>query len=279
MNQAATNGVSAIKIIQPETKVKPAAREINQKANELLVINQDKEATAEERQVALSTKINEFVNQAMTDITNNRTNQQVDDTTSQALDSIALVAPEHIVRAAARDAVKQQYETKKQEIEQAEHATDEEKQVALNQLANNEKLALQNINQAVTNNDVKRVETNGIATLKGVQPHIVIKPEAQQAIKASAENQVESIKDTPHATVDELDEANQLISDTLKQAQQEIENTNQDAAVTDVRNQTIKAIEQIKPKVRRKRAALDSIEENNKNQLDAIRKYVGYYSR
>ncbi|MEN0325416.1 LPXTG-anchored aggregation protein SasC [Staphylococcus aureus] len=272
VNQAATNGVSAIKIIQPETKVKPAAREkINQKANELRAkINQDKEATAEERQVALD-KINEFVNQAMTDITNNRTNQQVGDTTSQALDSIALVAPEHIVRAAARDAVKQQYEAKKQEIEQAEHATDEEKQVALNQLANNEKLALQNINQAVTNNDVKRVETNGIATLKGVQPHIVIKPEAQQAIKATAENQVESIKDTPHATVDELDEANQLISDTLKQAQQEIENTNQDAAVTDVRNQTIKAIEQIKPKVRRKRAALDSIEENNKNQLDAIR--------
>lgn len=272
VNQAATNGVSAIKIIQPETKVKPAAREkINQKVNELRAkINQDKEATAEERQVALD-KINEFVNQAMTDITNNRTNQQVDDTTSQALDSIALVAPEHIVRAAARDAVKQQYEAKKQEIEQAEHATDEEKTVALNQLANNEKLALQNINQAVTNNDVKRVETNGIATLKGVQPHIVIKPEAQQAIKASAENQVESIKDTPHATVDELDEANQLISDTLKQAQQEIENTNQDAAVTDVRNRTIKAIEQIKPKVRRKRAALDSIEENNKNQLDAIR--------
>lgn len=272
VNQAATNGVSAIKIIQPETKVKPAAREkINQKANELRAkINQDKEATAEERQVALD-KINEFVNQAMTDITNNRTNQQVDDTTSQALDSIALVTPDHIVRAAARDAVKQQYEAKNREIEQAEHATDEEKQVALNQLANNEKRALQNINQAVTNNDVKRVETNGIATLKGVQPHIVIKPEAQQAIKASAENQVESIKDTPHATVDELDEANQLISDTLKQAQQEIENTNQDAAVTDVRNQTIKAIEQIKPKVRRKRAALDSIEENNKNQLDAIR--------
>ncbi|HDK9462349.1 TPA: DUF1542 domain-containing protein [Staphylococcus aureus] len=208
VNQAATNGVSAIKIIQPETKVKPAAREkINQKANELR----------------------------------------------------------------AKDAVKQQYEAKKREIEQAEHATDEEKQVALNQLANNEKRALQNIDQAIANNDVKRVETNGIATLKGVQPHIVIKPEAQQAIKASAENQVESIKDTPHATVDELDEANQLISDTLKQAQQEIENTNQDAAVTDVRNQTIKAIEQIKPKVRRKRAALDSIEENNKNQLDAIR--------
>lgn len=272
VNQAATNGVSAIKIIQPETKVKPAAREkINQKANELRAqINQDKEATAEERQAALD-KINDLVAKAMTNITNDRTNQQVNDSTNQALDDIALVTPDHIVRATARDAVKQQYEAKKHEIEQAEHATDEEKQVALNQLANNEKRALQNIAQAIANNDVKRVESNGIATLKGVEPHIVVKPEAQEAIKASADNQVESIKDTPHATTDELDEANQQINDTLKQGQQDIDNTTQDAAVNDVRNQTIKAIEQIKPKVRRKRAALDNIDESNNNQLDAIR--------
>lgn len=272
VNQAATNGVSAIKIIQPETKVKPAAREkINQKANELRAqINQDKEATAEERQAALD-KINDLVAKAMTNITNDRTNQQVNDSTNQALDDIALVTPDHIVRATARDAVKQQYEAKKHEIEQAEHATDEEKQVALNQLANNEKRALQNIDQAIANNDVKRVESNGIATLKGVEPHIVVKPEAQEAIKASADNQVESIKDTPHATTDKLDEANQQINDTLKQGQQDIDNTTQDAAVNDVRNQTIKAIEQIKPKVRRKRAALDNIDESNNNQLDAIR--------
>ncbi|WP_445266536.1 LPXTG-anchored aggregation protein SasC [Staphylococcus aureus] len=272
VNQAATNGVSAVKIIQPETKVKPAAREkINQKANELRAqINQDKEATAEERQAALD-KINDLVAKAMTNITNDRTNQQVNDSTNQALDDIALVTPDHIVRATARDAVKQQYEAKKHEIEQAEHATDEEKQVALNQLANNEKRALQNIDQAIANNDVKRVESNGIATLKGVEPHIVVKPEAQEAIKASADNQVESIKDTPHATTDELDEANQQINDTLKQGQQDIDNTTQDAAVNDVRNQTIKAIEQIKPKVRRKRAALDNIDESNNNQLDAIR--------
>ncbi|WRN53100.1 DUF1542 domain-containing protein [Staphylococcus aureus] len=128
VNQAATNGVSAIKIIQPETKIKPAAREkINQKANELRAqINQDKEATAEERQAALD-KINDLVAKAMTNITNDRTNQQVNDSTNQALDDIALVTPDHIVRAAARDAVKQQYEAKKHEIEQAEHATDEEK--------------------------------------------------------------------------------------------------------------------------------------------------------
>ncbi|HAR7417201.1 TPA: DUF1542 domain-containing protein [Staphylococcus aureus] len=272
VDQAATVAENNIDAVQVDVVKKQAAREkINQKANELRAqINQDKEATAEERQAALD-KINDLVAKAMTNITNDRTNQQVNDSTNQALDDIALVTPDHIVRAAARDAVKQQYEAKKHEIEQAEHATDEEKQVALNQLANNEKRALQNINQAIANNDVKRVESNGIATLKGVEPHIVVKPEAQEAIKASADNQVESIKDTPHATTDELDEANQQINDTLKQGQQDIDNTTQDAAVNDVRNQTIKAIEQIKPKVRRKRAALDNIDESNNNQLDAIR--------
>lgn len=261
--QAAVNQINQLK--------DQAFNQINQKANELRAqINQDKEATAEERQAALD-KINDLVAKAMTNITNDRTNQQVNDSTNQALDDIALVTPDHIVRATARDAVKQQYEVKKHEIEQAEHATDEEKQVALNQLANNEKRALQNIDQAIANNDVKRVESNGIATLKGVEPHIVVKPEAQEAIKASADNQVESIKDTPHATTDELDEANQQINDTLKQGQQNIDNTTQDAAVNDVRNQTIKAIEQIKPKVRRKRAALDNIDESNNNQLAAIR--------
>ncbi|HDA2766149.1 TPA: DUF1542 domain-containing protein [Staphylococcus aureus] len=272
VDQAATVAENNIDAVQVDVVKKQAAREkINQKANELRAqINQDKEATAEERQAALD-KINDLVAKAMTNITNDRTNQQVNDSTNQALDDIALVTPDHIVRATARDAVKQQYEAKKHEIEQAEHATDEEKQVALNQLANNEKRALQNIDQAIANNDVKRVESNGIATLKGVEPHIVVKPEAQEAIKASADNQVESIKDTPHATTDELDEANQQINDTLKQGQQDIDNTTQDAAVNDVRNQTIKAIEQIKPKVRRKRAALDNIDESNNNQLDAIR--------
>ncbi|HCY8702593.1 TPA: DUF1542 domain-containing protein [Staphylococcus aureus] len=281
INQATTNddvdtakgdGLNAINPIAPVTVVKQAARDaVSHDAQQHIAeINANPDATQEERQAALD-KINDLVAKAMTNITNDRTNQQVNDSTNQALDDIALVTPDHIVRAAARDAVKQQYEAKKHEIEQAEHATDEEKQVALNQLANNEKRALQNINQAIANNDVKRVESNGIATLKGVEPHIVVKPEAQEAIKASADNQVESIKDTPHATTDELDEANQQINDTLKQGQQDIDNTTQDAAVNDVRNQTIKAIEQIKPKVRRKRAALDNIDESNNNQLDAIR--------
>lgn len=272
VDQAATVAENNIDAVQVDVVKKQAARDkiTAEVAKRIEAVKQTPNATDEEKQAAVN-QINQLKDQAFNQINQNQTNDQVDATTNQALDDIALVTPDHIVRATARDAVKQQYEVKKHEIEQAEHATDEEKQVALNQLANNEKRALQNIDQAIANNDVKRVESNGIATLKGVEPHIVVKPEAQEAIKASADNQVESIKDTPHATTDELDEANQQINDTLKQGQQNIDNTTQDAAVNDVRNQTIKAIEQIKPKVRRKRAALDNIDESNNNQLAAIR--------
>lgn len=270
--QAKDQGTQNIVVIQPATQVKTDARNVvNDKAREAITnINATPGATREEKQEAIN-RVNTLKYRALTDIGVTSTTAMVNSIRDDAVNQIGAVQPHVTKKQTATGVLNDLATAKKQEINQNTNATTEEKQVALNQLANNEKRALQNIDQAIANNDVKRVETNGIATLKGVQPHIVIKPEAQQAIKASAENQVESIKDTPHATVDELDEANQLISDTLKQAQQEIENTNQDAAVTDVRNQTIKAIEQIKPKVRRKRAALDSIEENNKNQLDAIR--------
>ncbi|HEI9009738.1 TPA: DUF1542 domain-containing protein [Staphylococcus aureus] len=272
VEQVKTNAIQGIQAITPATKVKTDAKNAIDKSAETQhnTIFNNNDATLEEQQAAQQL-LDQAVATAKQNINAADTNQEVAQAKDQGTQNIVVIQPATQVKTDARNAVNDKAREAITNINATPGATDEEKQVALNQLANNEKLALQNINQAVTNNDVKRVETNGIATLKGVQPHIVIKPEAQQAIKASAENQVESIKDTPHATVDELDEANQLISDTLKQAQQEIENTNQDAAVTDVRNQTIKAIEQIKPKVRRKRAALDNIDESNNNQLDAIR--------
>lgn len=262
VNQAATDGITAIKIIQPETRVKPAAREkINQKANELRAqINQDKEATAEERQAALD-KINDLVTQAMTNITNDRTDQQVNDSTNQALGDIALVTPDHIIRAAARDAVKQQYEAKKQEIEQAEHATDEEKQVALNQLANNEKRALQNIDQAIANNDVKRVESNGIATLKGVEPHIVVKPEAQNAL----------IDQSDLSTEEERLAAKHLVDQALNQAIDQINHADKTAQVNQNSIDAQKIISQIKPATTVKTTALQQIQNIATNKINLIK--------
>lgn len=231
VNQAATNGVSAIKIIQPETKVKPAAREkINQKANELRAkINQDKEATAEERQVALD-KINEFVNQAMTDITNNRTNQQVDDTTSQALDSIALVAPEHIVRAAARDAVKQQYEAKKQEIE--------------------------NTNQDAAVTDVRN---QTIKAIEQIKPKVRRKRAALDSIEENNKNQLDAIRNTLDTTQDERDVAIDTLNKIVNTIKNDIAQNKTNAEVDRTETDGNDNIKVILPKVQVKPAARQSV--------------------
>ena len=272
VDQAATVAENNIDAVQVDVVKKQAARDkiTAEVAKRIEAVKQTPNATDEEKQAAVN-QINQLKDQAFNQINQNQTNDQVDATTNQAINAIDNVEAEVVIKPKAIADIEKAVKEKQQQIDNSLDSTDNEKEVALNQLANNEKRALQNINQAIANNDVKRVESNGIATLKGVEPHIVVKPEAQEAIKASADNQVESIKDTPHATTDELDEANQQINDTLKQGQQDIDNTTQDAAVNDVRNQTIKAIEQIKPKVRRKRAALDNIDESNNNQLDAIR--------
>ncbi|WP_145407839.1 DUF1542 domain-containing protein, partial [Staphylococcus aureus] len=92
----------------------------------------------------------------------------------------------------------------------------------------------------------------------------------QQPIKPTPQNQLQSIKHTPHPTLHQLHEPNQLITHTLKQAQQQIENTNQHPPVTHLTNQTINTIDQIKPKLTPKPPPLDTIQQNNKNQLHPI---------
>ncbi|WP_222122764.1 hypothetical protein, partial [Staphylococcus aureus] len=70
LNQAATNPLSPIKIIQPQTKLKPPPpQKINQKPNQLPPnINHHKQPTPQQRQLPLH-KINQFLNQAITHIT------------------------------------------------------------------------------------------------------------------------------------------------------------------------------------------------------------------
>ncbi|WP_145407926.1 DUF1542 domain-containing protein, partial [Staphylococcus aureus] len=82
---------------------------------------------------------------------------------------------EDIVRGGGRDGVKEEYESKKGEIEEGEDGSDEEKEVGLNELGNNEKRGLEKMDEGIGNNDVKGVERNGIGRVKGVEGDIVIK--------------------------------------------------------------------------------------------------------
>ncbi|MDT4095032.1 DUF1542 domain-containing protein, partial [Staphylococcus aureus] len=255
VNQAATNGVSAIKIIQPETKVKPAAREkINQKANELRAkINQDKEATAEERQVALD-KINEFVNQAMTDITNNRTNQQVDDTTSQALDSIEENNKNQL------DAIRNTLDT-----------TQDERDVdidTLNKIVNTIK---NDIAQNKTNAEVDRTETDGNDNIKVILPKVQVKPAARQSVGVKAEAQNALIDQSDLSTEEERLAAKHLVEQALNQAIDQINHADKTAQVNQDSINAQNIISKIKPATTVKATALQQIQNIATNKINLIK--------
>ncbi|HDK4690492.1 TPA: DUF1542 domain-containing protein [Staphylococcus aureus] len=288
VEQVKTNAIQGIQAITPATKVKTDAKNAIDKSAETQhnTIFNNNDATLEEQQAAQQL-LDQAVATAKQNINAADTNQEVAQAKDQGTQNIVVIQPATQVKTDARNAVNDKAREAITNINATPGATREEKQEAINRVNTLKNRALTDIGVTSTTAMVNSIRDDAVNQIGAVQPHVTKKQTAtgvlndlatakkqeinQNTNATTEEKQVESIKDTPHATVDELDEANQLISDTLKQAQQEIENTNQDAAVTDVRNQTIKAIEQIKPKVRRKRAALDSIEENNKNQLDAIR--------
>lgn len=247
--QAKDQGTQNIVVIQPATQVKTDARNVvNDKAREAITnINATPGATREEKQEAIN-RVNTLKYRALTDIGVTSTTAMVNSIRDDAVNQIGAVQPHVTKKQTATGVLNDLATAKKQEINQNTNATTEEKQVALNQVDQELATAINNINQANTNAEVDQAATVAENNIDAVQVDVVKKQAARDKITAEVAKRIEAVKQTPNATDEE-----------------------KQAAVTDVRNQTIKAIEQIKPKVRRKRAALDSIEENNKNQLDAIR--------
>ncbi|MBO1199615.1 DUF1542 domain-containing protein [Staphylococcus simiae] len=271
VNQLKVNAINDINAIVPETRVKPAARErINQHANEKRSqINQDLEATSEERQAALQ-QLDNVVKQAMQDINNDKTNQQVNDTETQAFDSIAKITPAHLVRSEARNAVEQKSEQQKERILTTPNATDEEKNKALNDLASLKQQILQQINQLPSTAEVNKAEQDGINNIATILPNVVVKQEAIDDIQNIANRQKQQNKQTPDATHDEINEANQIIDNTVNENKQRIKQVTTNEEVAQLKNKADDMIDKTKPKVRRRRAALDALDQGVEEQIATI---------
>lgn len=271
VKQLKTNAINDINTIVPETRVKPAARErINQHASEKRSqINQDLEATSDERQVALQ-QLDNVVNQAMQNINNDKTNQQVNDTETQAFNSIDNITPEHMVRSEARTAVEQKFEQQKERILTTANATQEEKNKALNDLTSLKQQILQQINQLPSTAEVNKAEQNGINNIATILPNVVVKQEAIDNIQNTANTQKQHNEQTPDATHDEINEANQIIDNTVKENEQQIKQVKTNEEVAQLKNKANEVIDKTKPKVRRRRAALDALDQGVEEQIATV---------
>ncbi|MFP3488047.1 DUF1542 domain-containing protein [Staphylococcus sp. SIMBA_130] len=288
VEQAKSSGVTTIEGIQPDTIKKSSAKQaIDDSANaKKAAIDNNSDATQEEKDVAKA-KVDVEAAKAKTAIDQATTNDGVDQTRDLGNNSISVIQPDIVKKAAARKAIDDAATAKKQEIDQHPTATQEEKDAAKAKVDAEVQKAKDAITQANSNNDVDQVQNSETATIAGIQVDAVKKANAKQAIDDAAAKKNE-IDQHPTATQEEKDAAKAKVDEEATKAKQLIDQASTNDAVHETRDNEITAINKIQPEAIKKaeskqaiddaatakKAAIDQVSDATQEEKDAAKAKV-----
>lgn len=268
VNNAEANGNQEIQQIVPETIVKTTAREtllnaINNKKQEAI---ENKEATQDEKDIFIN-NLNNELNDLNKQITADNTNQEVATTKDNGLENINQIVFKPTVKQNARDAIQKLLEHQQDLINQANDATNEEKNKALDRLQNAANQLLADINNATTNAQVNQIQTKSDALIPNILPHIVVKENARTMINQTVGNQDKVINGVADATVEEKDTAVKEVNIIANKAKNDINRLTDDTEVENTKNKAINDIEQILPSTKVKTDARGSLNQTTEAKL------------
>lgn len=149
---------------------------------------------------------------------------------------------------------------KKNNILADTNATQDEKQQAIKQVDQNVQTALESINNGVDNSDVDDALTQGKATIDAVQVDVTVKPKANQAIDAKAQETKESIDQSDQLTAEEKTAALATIKQITDQAKQGITDATTTAEVEKAKAQGLEAFDNIQIDSTEKQKAIEELE-------------------
>lgn len=192
--------------VTPQTKPNAKAEITNAVNKQREAINSNQNATTEEKEAALH-QLNQEASIANNNIQEALADQNVADAKNNSLTAIANVQPILVKKPAANDVINKKVSEQTELINNNQDATTEEKQAALTKLDTVKNTALENINQAHSNEDVQNAENAGVAEISKIVPETTVKQNAKQEIEQSAQNQVDIINGNPNATIEEKTEA------------------------------------------------------------------------
>lgn len=191
-------------------------------ASKKLEIENNHNATTEEKNEAKE-KIGEILNQARIYIERGVHNNDVTTAKDYAVNKINDVEVKVIKKNLAKQTIDEVAQAKKDKIDQTPNATDEEKAMAkakVDEAVNSAKTA---IDQATNNAGVDIAKTNGVDAINHVQPTVVKKDEAKNAIDEAARAKKAEIDQTPNATDEEKIAAKIKVDQVVKIAKEIIE--------------------------------------------------------
>ncbi|EKS37960.1 SasC/FmtB family protein [Staphylococcus epidermidis] len=261
VDQELSNAEQIITHTNVNVQKKPQARQaLIAKTNEKQsAINTDNEGTIEEKQKAIQS-LNDAKNLADEQITQAASNQNVDNALNIGISNISKIQTNFTKKQQARDQVNQKFQEKEAELNSTPHATQDEKQDALTRLTQAKETALNDINQAQTNQNVDTALTSGIQNIQNTQVNVRKKQEAKTTINDIVQQHKQTIQNNDDATTEEKEVANNLVNASQQNVISKIDNAttnNQiDGIVSDGR-QTINAI-----------TPDTSIKRNAKNDID-----------
>lgn len=149
---------------------------------------------------------------------------------------------------------------KKNNISADTNVTQDEKQQAIKQVDQNVQTALESINNGVDNGDVDDALTQGKAAIDAIQVDATVKPKANQAIEAKAEDTKESIDHSDQLTAEEKTEALAMIKQITDQAKKGINDATTTAEVEKAKAQGLEAFDNIQIDSTEKQKAIEELE-------------------
>ncbi|MEJ7537392.1 DUF1542 domain-containing protein, partial [Staphylococcus hominis] len=271
VDEAKTNGTTTINAIQPDVLKKSEARQaiddIARAKKE--AIDQTPDATTEEKEAAKA-KVDQAVTEAKGHINEAINNSGVDETKTNGTTTINAIQPEIIKKSEARQAIDDVARAKKEAIDQTPDATTEEKEAAKAKVDQAVTEAKAHINEAITNSDVDEAKTNGTTTINAIQPDVLKKSEARQAIDNEVINKKTEIDNNVDATIEEKEAAKSKVDEAAVEAKNNINHTEINQAVDKAKEDGVTTVSHIQPNIVKKIAAKTAIDEVARIKKEAI---------
>ena len=262
VDEAKTNGTNTINAIQPDVLKKSEARQAidNEVINKKTEIDNNVDATIEEKEAAKS-KVDEAAVEAKNNINHTEINQAVDQAKEDGVTTVSHIQPNIVKKIAAKTAIDEVARIKKEAIDQTPGATTEEKEAAKSKVDEAATEARNNINRALSNNDVDQVVHNSTASINNIQPDIVKKEQAKRGIDTQAKIKKAIIDQTSDATTEEKEAAKSKVDEEVTKAKHSIDQAVTNSDVDQAKDRGTVAINNIQPEVVKKETAKNAIDQ------------------
>lgn len=271
VNDAKTQYLASIENIQPNIVKKPASNDVinNKVTEQTKLINNNQEATSEEKQAAL-TKLETAKTSALQNINQASTKDEVQAAENTGVAEIGKIVPETTVKQAAKQGIEQTTQNQITKINDNNNSTFEEKAVAINKvnIAKNE--ALNNITNATTTQLVQDAKNSGTIVITGINPDTSVKANAIQALSTEAKNKNDLIDQTPNATAEEMEEANNKVDSIQEKANANIGKANTTDEVNQIKAKAIQDMKAVQTEVVKKQNVKEQLSQLGENQKQVI---------